>query len=73
VANGTSNRIRVVPALGKLSLQVSGMPVHFDIALVRYKSENKHTQGTVLAGLRVAQVCVIFDLPVHFAPRPLQY
>jgi hypothetical protein len=72
VANGTTDRIRAIPPTGESSLQTSGTPAHFDAALVRFKPENVYTQGTALAGLRVAQVCVIFDLPVRFALRSSQ-
>jgi hypothetical protein len=71
VLKGAMDRIRAVPGTPESRYEAS-TPAHFDTALVRCKAENKHTQGTALAGLRVAQVRVIFDLPAQLNPRTLQ-
>ncbi|KAJ6592687.1 hypothetical protein B0H19DRAFT_1204841 [Mycena capillaripes] len=51
-------------------------PAHHDFALVRTGESNPFTAGTALQGLRVAQVRVIFQLPVHYvvkSSQPLAY
>ncbi|KAG1836372.1 hypothetical protein DFJ58DRAFT_847010 [Suillus subalutaceus] len=44
----------------------AGSPGQFDTVLVQTEgTTNVHTQGTALEGLQVAQVRLIFDLPMH--------
>ncbi|KAJ6489418.1 hypothetical protein DFH09DRAFT_856707, partial [Mycena vulgaris] len=54
----------------------AAVPAHLDFALIRTGEENTLTAGTALAGLRVAQVKVIFKLPSHYPVKsvvPLAY
>jgi hypothetical protein len=71
VANGDMDRMRVVSDVEE-SRNEASTPAHFDMALVRYKPENKYMQGTALEGLRIMQVRVIFDLPAQFGLQTLQ-
>ncbi|GLB43997.1 putative zn-finger domain-containing protein [Lyophyllum shimeji] len=64
-------RIRATPFLQGLS-SASDTPARFDTVLVRdeNENENRHTKGTYLEGLRVAQVRMLVTLPIHLrAPR----
>ncbi|KAG1843935.1 Zn-finger domain-containing protein [Suillus subalutaceus] len=57
--------IRAVPYTPP-SGRSAGSPGQFDTVLVQTEgTTNVHTQGTALEGLQVAQVCLIFDLPMH--------
>ncbi|KAG1871767.1 hypothetical protein DFJ58DRAFT_713747 [Suillus subalutaceus] len=59
------DRIRAVPYTPP-SGRSAGSPGQFDTVLVQTEgTTNVHTQGTALEGLQVAQVHLIFDLPMH--------
>ncbi|KAG1888441.1 uncharacterized protein F5891DRAFT_894755, partial [Suillus fuscotomentosus] len=59
------DRIRAVPYTPP-SGRSAGSPGQFDTVLVqREGNTNVHTRGTALEGLQVAQVCLIFNLPIH--------
>ncbi|KAH7907825.1 hypothetical protein BJ138DRAFT_1013929 [Hygrophoropsis aurantiaca] len=61
-----------IPSVGRCQAQLAVI----DFALVRTGEQNKHTDGTILQGLRVAQVRVIFRLPQIYGVQivhPLAY
>ncbi|KAJ7612278.1 hypothetical protein FB45DRAFT_875154 [Roridomyces roridus] len=54
----------------------AAVPARLDFALIRTGEQNRFTAHTVLEGLRVAQVKVIFKLPNHYPVKsdtPLAY
>jgi hypothetical protein len=61
-----------MPAAGGQSRQKAASVGHFDTALVTDSPENEYIKHTALEGLRVAQVRVIFELPLHLIPGALQ-
>ncbi|KAG6807681.1 hypothetical protein H0H92_006720 [Tricholoma furcatifolium] len=68
-----TNRIRSTPQV-KPRGRKEGSPAHFDLALVVEDADEYQKYGGI-AGLRVAQVRVIFELPSHLGTysHPLAY
>ncbi|KAJ6464432.1 hypothetical protein C8R45DRAFT_840248 [Mycena sanguinolenta] len=67
----STNLVRATaPAPARLGDRKAAMAACLDFALVRTGEPNLFTEGTALAGLRVAQVKVIFDLPKHYPAKP---
>ncbi|KAG6810015.1 hypothetical protein H0H92_013701 [Tricholoma furcatifolium] len=68
-----TNRIRTTPQV-KPRRRKEGSPGHFDVALIVENADEYQKHGGI-AGLRVAQVRVIFELPSHLGtyPHPLAY
>ncbi|KAJ6619442.1 hypothetical protein B0H10DRAFT_2163885 [Mycena sp. CBHHK59/15] len=54
------------PAPASIAQCKAAMPACLDFALVGTGEPNPFTAGTALAGLRIAQVKVIFQLPKHY-------
>ncbi|KAJ7160815.1 hypothetical protein C8R46DRAFT_1000716 [Mycena filopes] len=72
----STNIVRATsPTPASLSQRKAAEPAHLDFALVRTGESNLFTAGTALAGLRVAQVKVIFQVPPHYPGKtgPLAY
>jgi hypothetical protein len=71
IAQGVEDKVRATAAPASHGTSSSGV-AHSDTALVTYTGnpESRYTKGTVLEGLRVAQVRVIFDLPHHIIRGP---
>ncbi|KAJ6585887.1 hypothetical protein B0H19DRAFT_1060069 [Mycena capillaripes] len=58
----STNLVRATaPSPANLNQRKSAEPAHLDFALIRTGERNAFTDGTALAGLRVAQVKVIFQ------------
>ncbi|KAJ6457133.1 hypothetical protein C8R47DRAFT_1328555 [Mycena vitilis] len=75
-ARHSTNLVRATaPSPAALALRRAAEPAHLDFALIRTGEPNQFTAGTALAGLRVAQVKVIFQVPPHYPgkPGPLAY
>ncbi|EPQ55686.1 hypothetical protein GLOTRDRAFT_24000, partial [Gloeophyllum trabeum ATCC 11539] len=64
-------RVRATPASPSHAGRDPGTD-HFDTVLVRVEERNEYVSGTGLAGLRVAQVRVIFKLPQYLQSHPQQ-
>ncbi|KAJ7934044.1 hypothetical protein B0H13DRAFT_1591831 [Mycena leptocephala] len=72
----STNLVRATaPAPASLEQRRAAEPAHLDFALIRTGEQNSFTAGTALAGLRVAQVKVIFQVPAHYPGKsgPLAY
>ncbi|KAJ7889434.1 hypothetical protein B0H13DRAFT_2341561 [Mycena leptocephala] len=72
----STNLVRATaPAPVSLDQRKAAEPAHLDFALIRTGERNSFTAGTALAGLRVAQVKVIFQVPAHYPGKsgPLAY
>ncbi|KAJ7017848.1 hypothetical protein C8F04DRAFT_978411 [Mycena alexandri] len=72
----STNLVRATaPAPASFAQRRAAEPAHLDCALIRTGESNSFTAGTALAGLRVAQVKVIFQVPSHYPgkPGPLAY
>ncbi|KAJ6611866.1 hypothetical protein B0H10DRAFT_2283854 [Mycena sp. CBHHK59/15] len=65
------NLVRATPpAHANINQRKVAVPACLDFALIRTGEPNALTAGTALAGLRVAQVKVIFQLPKHYPSNP---
>ncbi|KAJ6566640.1 hypothetical protein B0H19DRAFT_939699 [Mycena capillaripes] len=72
----STNLVRATaPSPASFNQRKSVEPAHLDFALIRTGERNIFTDGTALAGLRVAQVKVIFQVPSHYPGKngPLAY
>ncbi|KAH7907715.1 hypothetical protein BJ138DRAFT_1014064 [Hygrophoropsis aurantiaca] len=70
-----NNMVRAIPPIPSMG-QRQAQPAVIDPALVRTGEQNKYTDSTILQGLRVAQVRVIFRLPQIYGVQsvhPLAY
>ena len=69
------NIVRASPPV-RAGLQTAAEPAHLDFALVRTGEKNEKTEGTSLAGMRLAHVRVLFRLPPIYRIKtrhPLAY
>ncbi|KAF8166450.1 hypothetical protein K438DRAFT_1730807 [Mycena galopus ATCC 62051] len=72
-ARHSTNLVRATaPAPANTSQRKAAVPACLDFALIRTGEPNLLTAGTAFAGLRVAQVKVIFQLPAHYPIAPGQ-
>ncbi|KAJ7133844.1 hypothetical protein C8R46DRAFT_1326370 [Mycena filopes] len=67
----STNLVRATaPRPGNFAQRQAAEPARQDFALIRTGEENLWTAGTAVAGLRVAQVKAIFQLPRHYPVQP---